>query len=260
MTVLKDYAVRAALCAALSFFLPVPAFAAEGDNDFAITAPGLNQAQDEEVSTVDTAEFDNVPEGLLLSGDKKVEKAPEETGSKLPQLLGEIPGNFKIPGASEETETGDDVLSIEQIMTAYKKGKYDVVMQNLKPMADNRQHAAEELLGVMYMQGQGTKKDPVQALDLLQRAAEANRPLAQHYLGVMYFTGEGMKEPDNIKALMWLHIAILHYGDGPQKERAKKDRDAVYVSMSRLEKSRAIQLARDWLEARGEGHLMDMKE
>ncbi len=75
----------------------------------------------------------------------------------------------------------------------------------------------------------------------------------------MYFTAQAAPEPDLVTALMWLHIAILHYPDGPEKTRAQQDRDAIYVKMSRIEKSRAMQMARDWLDKKGEGHLLDMQ-
>jgi hypothetical protein len=204
-----------------------------------------------------------VPEGLLAPPDAETKTAAAlPAGVKeLPAALGQIPGVFEIPGAQPQQEENAANLTMEQVMREYRQGRYDALLKSLEPMAYvAKQHDAEQLLGIMYMNGQGVPVDPAKAFDLLQRAAEANRPLAQHYLAVMYFTGQGLEEPDLIKALMWLHIAILHYPEGPEKERAIQDRDGIYVRMSRMEKSRALQLARDWLDKQGEAHLLDMQE
>ncbi len=150
-------------------------------------------------------------------------------------------------------------MTIEEIFSIYKKRKYADIKSTLESMAQYSSHDAEELLGIMYLYGQGVTKDSKKAFDLLTKAAEAGRPLAEHHLGVMYFTGEGMELPDEITALMWLHIAILHYSDGPEKDRAITDRDAVYGKLNRHDKQQAMDMVHDWLDRKGEGHLLDMQ-
>ena len=59
-------------------------------------------------------------------------------------------------------------------------------------------------------------------------------------------------------ALSWLHIAIVHYADGPEKDRARQDRDRLYTQLTRREKDRAMDIARVWLTKKGEGHLLDL--
>lgn len=227
-------------------------------------APVAARAELGEIETPPEApsvsEYDHVPAGLLAPPTSETKADTAVKAAELPQALGQIPGVFEIPGVETAHPVDETALSFDQLMGYYRDGKYDIVLKNLEPMATNKQHEAEELLGVMYLYGQGTPKDVKKAFALLTAAAEANRALAQHYLGVMYFLGQGVDEPDNIRALMWLHIAILHYPDGAEKDRAKKDRDNVYVKMSRIEKNRALQLARDWLDSQGEGHLLDLQE
>jgi TPR repeat protein len=209
----------------------------------------------------DVSEYDAVPEGLLIAPDADSKKTDEKAQQEAPtaaQPLGQLPGIYEIPGA-KQAEDNQAALSMDQILLAYSKGDYPTALRNLEPMAANRQHPAEDLLGVMYLNGQGVTKDAAKALDLLGRASESGLPLAEHYLGVMYFTGQGMEQPDPIKALMWLEISIIHYQDGADKDRAKADRDAVFAKTTRLERSRASEMARDWLEAHGEAHLMDMQ-
>ena len=82
------------------------------------------------------------------------------------------------------------------------------------------------MLGIMYRNGQGVPKDAGEALDWLGKAADAGRPLAEHYMAIMAFCGEG-QPVDPVKALMWLHIAVAHYSDGPERTRALQDRDNI---------------------------------
>lgn len=188
-----------------------------------------------------TDEYDNLPPGLLLSQEQAQEVAKES---------GQDPAT--IPEATRK-------VNYDKIMEMYKEGKFEEVAKNLKPLSEGGHHGAEELMGIMYRLGQGVKVDQLKAFDLLSKAAEANRPLAQHHMGTMYYTGEGVPAADPVTALMWLHIAIVHYADGPEKESAIKSRDNIYTQLTRREKDRAIEMARAWLTKKGEGHLLDLQ-
>lgn len=183
-------------------------------------------------------EYNNVPVGLLLSPEE-AEKVAKETGQ-------------------ETGITGPRKLNYDKIMELYNAGQFEEVFKNIVPLAEGGHHGAEELLGVMYRQGQGTKTDPLKAFDYLTKASEENRALAQHHLAIMHYLGEGVPSPDAVTALMWLHIAIVHYKDGPEKDRAKLDRDNIYPQLTRREKDRAMEMARSWLTKKGEGHLLDL--
>jgi TPR repeat protein len=194
-------------------------------------------------STPSLDEYNNVKPGLLMpAATENNAGAPEEA-----QPQEETPG---------ETQ---QAMTIEDIVAAYQQGKFDLAAKLLLPLAKNGQHQAEELIGIMYRTGQGVPKDPAQALVWLSKAAEANRPLAQHHLASIYYAGEGVTA-DPVKSLMWLHIAILHYPDGPEKKRAIEDRENVYAQLSRRDKERALELAREWLDKKDEGHLLDMQQ
>ncbi len=188
-----------------------------------------------------TDEYNNLPSGLLLSPEQ-AQEAAKETGSD--------PSNV-----TEVTRK----VNYDKIMEMYKEGKFDEVAKNLKPLSEGGHHGAEELMGIMYRLGQGVKVDQLKAFDLLSKGAEANRPLSQHHLGTMYYTGEGVPAADAVTALMWLHIAIVHYPDGPEKESAIKSRDNIYTQLTRREKDRALEMARAWLTKKGEGHLLDLQ-
>jgi hypothetical protein len=215
------------------------------------TAPGGSPSTDE---------YKSIPVGLLAPPLSDVKPVPVKKDAQLPQALGVIPGIYEIPGMNQRQQTDEAALTFDQVVSAYNQQKYDIVMKNVMPMVEAKQHDAEQLVGLMYLNGQGVDKDPKKAFEFLLRAAEANKALSQHYVAVMYFTGNGVEDADNVRALMWLTIAILHYPDGAEKARAKSDRDAILLKMSRPEKNRAMVMAREWLDKLGEGHLMDMVE
>jgi TPR repeat protein len=170
----------------------------------------------------------------------------------------EAAANATEAGASAITAGAGGKLTYENLMKLYQQGKYDQVAKDLEPLAKGGHRGAQELIGIMYRSGQGVPKDPKKAYDYLAEAANANRPLAQYHIGTMYFTGEGV-QTDTIMALMWLQIAIVHFSEGPEKDRAMKDRDAMYTHLTRREKDRALQMAREWLTKRGEAHLLDLE-
>lgn len=187
-------------------------------------------------------EYNDVKPGLMMDNAQPTQPAQGATADGQPATV------------SQESQ---QVMTMNDIVVAYKQGKFAEVAQLLEPLAKNGQHQAEELLGIMNRLGQGMPKDPAKAMTLLQRAADANRPLAQHHIGSMYYAGEGVGA-DPVKALMWLYIAIVHYQDGAEKDRARADRDTIYAQLSRRDKERARELARGWLEKKDEAHLLDM--
>lgn len=181
-------------------------------------------------------EYKNVKQGLLLPDEKA-----------------------ETPQASEEEENAIQAMSIEDILKAYSQGKYELVVKYFMPLAKNGHPQGEEIIGIMYRRGQGgLQKSPEQAIHWLSRAAESNRPRAQHYLGIMSYLGEGLIA-DPVKALMWIYIAIAHYENGPERDRAIKDRDNIYARLSRRDKERAQELAHDWLDRRNEAYLLDVR-
>ncbi|MBI1215749.1 MAG: hypothetical protein GC185_08020 [Alphaproteobacteria bacterium] len=195
------------------------------------------QSQDARIPPV--SEYDDVPEGVLLDNVAKKEKPKENKSDQVYEIT-------------------THRLNYDAILDLYNKGDYKRVAENLLPLAVSGHHGAEELIGIMYHQGQGVPQDFAKAKMFLSRAADADRPLAEHHLATMYFLGQGM-EKDAVTALMWLHIAIVHYPEGEAKKRAEQDRDNIYTQLSRREKDRAMDMARKWLSDKGEAHLLDLQ-
>jgi len=180
-------------------------------------------------------EYKDVPPGLLMSED-----------SLSPQKI------------QESRQSDQDVMTMDEIIAAYDNGQYDLVVKHLAPIAASNYPEAEELLGILYYKGQGVQEDDETAVAWLTKASDAGRPLAQHYLANLTYAGKGTPQ-DPVTALMWLYIAVVHYPDGPDKARALQDRTSLAARLSRRDRARAYEMARDWLKKKDEAALFDQE-
>ncbi|TAL30997.1 MAG: sel1 repeat family protein [Alphaproteobacteria bacterium] len=147
----------------------------------------------------------------------------------------------------------------QEARAAYENGDYAEAAKNLKRLeawAKAGHKGAQELLGIMYRYGHGVPKDSKKAFAFLLQAAEAKKPLAEYHLAAMYYSGEGV-QPNPSIALMWVHIALVHFDEGPEKQQAAQSRDDMYAHTKRREKDRACQMAVEWLIKKGEGGLAE---
>ncbi len=190
-------------------------------------------------------EYSNIPRGLLLD--------------KTAQMKEQAQAAIKQDAAGQNDDGQPRHINYDTAQKLYRQGKFAEALAGVTPLANSGNTAALELLGVMTRLGQGVDKDAAKAFVYLSKAANENRPLAQHHLGVMYYTGEGV-EADPVQALSWLQVAILHYPDGPEKTRANQDRDAIYKQLNRRDRDAAMKIARDFLETKGEAHLLDLQQ
>lgn len=210
-------------------------------------------------------------EFILLDKDKRQANLPSTDEYKAFHpgfMLSEDPTQKTQANGAGEDESGvqiimednnaEKTLSLEELTAKFQAGEYDDLVEPLETLASGDNTQATEMLGVMYYGGKGVTRNAEKAFQYFSKAAEANSVIAQHHLGVMYFTGDGTAA-DPVKSLMWLHVAIAHYPDGAGKTRAKQDRDNVYVQLTRRDKERALEMAREWLSQRGEAHLLDFQ-
>ncbi len=215
--------VRILITLLLTLF-SAPAFAENGTLIISPTTPRAPPSTDE---------YNNIPPGLLMSGD----------GSPVLE-------------ATDDAPVEEEAMTMEDLTAAYSKGQFELVAKHLIPIANGNYPQAEEMLGIMYRNGQGVPKDPEKAIAWLTKAAEAGRPLAQHHLAIISFTGDGATQ-DTVKAMMWLYIAIAHYNVGLDKTRAIQDRDNVATALSRRDKRRAFELAQEWMQKRNDTAVLE---
>ena len=95
---------------------------------------------------------------------------------------------------------------LEQGLFAFEKGEYAVAFGKLNPLSEAGVSMAQNLVGKMYLRGQGVPRDYNQALLLFRKAASQGLPNAQNNLGVMYAAGQGVQQ-DYKQAIVWFREA-----------------------------------------------------
>jgi len=109
-------------------------------------------------------------------------------------------------GGCITVHTTEELKAIfDQGLAAYDAGHYEEAFKIFQSI-DDEDVAAMRNEGLMLRNGQGVKKDPEAAEDMLQRAAEAGLPTAQYDLAEMLLNGEA-GPPDPQAALPWLTSA-----------------------------------------------------
>ncbi len=123
---------------------------------------------------------------------------------------------------------------------AYKRGDYDTVLKEWRPLAEQGNASAQSNLGVMYDKGQGVSQDYQEAVRWYRLAAEQGHAKAQYNLGVMYRLGQGVPK-DYALAHMWMNLAAAK-----RVKKAGKGRDLLEILMTPAQLAEAQRLAREW--------------
>ncbi len=69
--------------------------------------------------------------------------------------------------------------------------------------------AAQLVLGLRYLAGDGLTKDPGQAVHWFRKAAEQNEPRAQYWIARCHLTGEGVRQSHK-RAYFWCRLACAN--------------------------------------------------
>ena len=80
------------------------------------------------------------------------------------------------------------------LRSAYQRKDYRTVFRIASEFAKKGDPAGEYILGELYSQGTGVKKNLWTAGQWYKKAAAKNHPLAMYALGLMYATGQGAKK------------------------------------------------------------------
>ena len=90
----------------------------------------------------------------------------------------------------------------EDGLAAYKQRDYATALKLLRPLAEQGNAAAQNVLGVMYEIGRGVPQDDMEAVKWFRLSAEQGDAAAQTSLGVMYDNGQGVPQ-DYKEAVRW---------------------------------------------------------
>lgn len=147
----------------------------------------------------------------LLKALKVNERALQKSRKNITRLRRELDfakTDSQITKLVAEYTTELNKLSTEEIFARgfnhHQQGEYSEAIKWYRKIAKQGNAVAQQLLGLLYMKGQGVEQDFTKAIYWYRKAAEQDEAIAQYYLGILYLKGDGV-EQDISKAVDWLH-------------------------------------------------------
>jgi len=135
---------------------------------------------------------------------------------------------------------------MDEGVEAYTTGDYAKALAEFQKLADQGNVEGQYLVGFLYHNGFGVKRDQNEALKWFQKAAQQGDARAQYYVGIMYAAGQGAPK-DLQTADMWLTLSA----NNPKSSY----RDSLYTreEISKIEKkmtpeqiAQAKELVKNW--------------
>ena len=111
-------------------------------------------------------------------------------------------------------------------LAAYKRGDYKNAFNEWVDLANGGMAKAQYYVGVMHINGQGTRPDLNSGARYIEMAANNGYAPAQHIFGMLYHRGQGV-DKNLIRAYVWLSLAVLH-----GREKAGIERDKVWWQLA----------------------------
>ena len=96
--------------------------------------------------------------------------------------------------------------TVAQGLAQFDDGDVKGALSTLTTLAQLGDPKAQQVLGVMYQNGQGITKNSQEALNWFRLAAASGNEAALYPLGLMYATGAGVVR-DDVQALKWYRLA-----------------------------------------------------
>jgi TPR repeat protein len=101
--------------------------------------------------------------------------------------------------------------SLEEGIQAFKAKDYEKAAELLRPLAEDGDAYAQDVLGLLYfgglgVEGTGVRKSYKKAVKWYRKAAEQGHFGAQNNLGAMYLEGNGVKKSYD-EALRWIRLS-----------------------------------------------------
>jgi uncharacterized protein len=98
--------------------------------------------------------------------------------------------------------------------SAFMAGNYEKAATLYRPLAEQGGARAQYVLGNLYRNGYGVRKDDKAAVKWYQLSAEQGDVDAQYSLAESYYKGQGVLQ-DYKKAAKWYRLAALHGSGSP---------------------------------------------
>jgi uncharacterized protein len=104
----------------------------------------------------------------------------------------------------------------EAASAAYQRGDYATALNMFRPLAEQGDAVAQNMLGLMYDDGKGVTQDYAEAVRWFRKAAEQGEATAEFMVGLRYAEGRGLTQ-DYAEAVKWLHLAVAQGEPHAQK-------------------------------------------
>ena len=138
-----------------------------------------------------------------------------------------LPANAKM----QEGGQANDSTKISMAMEAYNQQDYPTALEMFKSLAQNGNHTAQAMTGIMYASGQGTATNQEEAVKWYAASAYGGNTIGQSMLALAYYTGQGVPKSAST-ALYWAERRIAQ---GDTSEDAKQSAE-LYRIEAELEK------------------------
>ena len=119
-------------------------------------------------------------------------------------------------------------------LDAYNGKNYAEALRLCRPLAEQGEVSAQNVLGTMYLKGRGVSQNDFEAAKWYRKAAEQGGLSAQFSLGALYEDGHGVPQ-DYVLAYMWYNLG-----------GAEAARDDLAAKMTRDQIAEAQRLTREW--------------
>jgi len=98
------------------------------------------------------------------------------------------------------------LAGLQEGLDAFLRGDHKVAIEEWRPLAEQGDDVAQFNMGAVYDQGQGVKRDPIEALRWYKLSAAQGNTHAQTNMGLMYAEGQGIPQ-DYSEAFRWTLLA-----------------------------------------------------
>lgn len=127
-------------------------------------------------------------------------------GKKKKKTVVAPPPPVSVPAPVQVIVQAAPVDKYQQALEAYAAGDYGQAANLWRDVAQRGDMEAQNMLGFLYINGQGVRQDYAEALKWYQKAALQGHADAQTNLGLMYRHGQGVLQ-DYTEALKWYQKA-----------------------------------------------------
>jgi uncharacterized protein len=171
--------------------------------------------------------------------ERKLKMSPAQIAARVQSSLSKLKSKMT-PEQIADAEKAADFKDARAAIFNGREEDHVRALKFLRPLAEQGDARAEQLLGTAYHYGHGVPESKVEAAKWYRKAAEQGYAQAQRNLGYLYQKGIGVLR-DVVTADMWLNLAAA-----AGESDAADERDELEKRMSPAQIAEAEKLAREW--------------